>query len=82
MFSDDVIQLAQRHASVSDDLFTSLESTAIVEVTKDAIASDEVMTQTFSILDATSGVTMDMELKSPSKLNVLCMSQPYHDVSI
>lgn len=77
-----MIQLAQRHASASDDLFTSQESTTLIERTKEGtIASDEVMTQTFSILDSTSGVNMDVDLKSPSKLNILCMSQPYKDVS-
>uniref|UniRef100_A0A2A4K416 Claspin n=1 Tax=Heliothis virescens TaxID=7102 RepID=A0A2A4K416_HELVI len=82
---DDVIQLAQRHQSASDDLFTSQESATVVEKAKDGInASDEVpATQTFSILDSTSGCNnIDMEFKSPSQINALCMSQPYKDPAV
>ncbi|CAH1637704.1 unnamed protein product [Spodoptera littoralis] len=87
---DDVIQLAQRHQSVSDDVFTSQEST-LIDQTKDGNnVGDEVLgTQTFSILETTtsglhspSKLNIDVELQSPSKLNILCMSQPYHDPSI
>lgn len=87
---DDVIQLAQRHQSVSDDLFTSQESTLIDQAKDRHSAGDEVLgTQTFSILETTtsgiqspSKLDVDSELRSPSKLNILCMSQPYHDPSI
>ncbi|XP_063895945.1 claspin [Helicoverpa armigera] len=82
---DDVIQLAQRHQSASDDLFTSQESSAVIEKVKDGInTSDEVLgTQTFSILDSTTGCNnTDLEFKTPSEINILCMSQPYKDPSV
>ncbi|PZC75006.1 hypothetical protein B5X24_HaOG206831 [Helicoverpa armigera] len=82
---DDVIQLAQRHQSASDDLFTSQESSTVIEKAKDGInTSDEVLgTQTFSILDSTTGCNnTDLEFKTPSQINVLCMSQPYKDPSV
>lgn len=46
-FSDDPIQLAQRVNSVSDDLFTSLESGALINNYDEV----ETQTQTFSILN-------------------------------
>nr|XP_049704756.1 LOW QUALITY PROTEIN: claspin [Helicoverpa armigera] len=82
---DDVIQLAQRHQSASDDLFTSQESSTVIEKAKDGIStSDEVLgTQTFSILDSATGCSnIDMEFKTPSQINVLCMSQPYKDPTV
>lgn len=68
--ADDVIQLAQRHKSVSDDLFTSEENCTASESAKEANTSgDEVLgTQTFSI-------------SSAKPADFLCASQPYHDVS-
>ncbi|XP_075983117.1 uncharacterized protein LOC142981239 [Anticarsia gemmatalis] len=68
---DDVIQLAQRLKSGSEDLFTSQESSAVTEGNKDGMgAGDDLLgTQTFSI-------------SSAKPADFLCPSQPYHDPNL
>lgn len=68
---DDVIQLAQKHGSVSEDLFTSQETCTPNESDKFGDERhDENLTQTFSISCA----------NKPNEF--LCPSQPYDDPTI
>lgn len=58
---DDIIQLAQAHKSVSDELFTSLES--VLVVSDKNIKEDEesdCQTQTFSILKSINGIENEL----------------------
>lgn len=82
--SDDVLTLAQRHKSASEDLFTSQESCwqpsqkeiqstpAVPECLENDV---DLGTQTFSILDSTSNVEM---LDGSEKLDAIAETQPYN----
>lgn len=90
--TDDVLTLAQRHKSVSEDLFTSQGSSLLAsqklksQATPESLENDTNLgTQTFSILDSTNNTTVEClnaaNISSSDKLNFVCETQPY-DVSV
>ncbi|XP_053613845.1 claspin-like [Plodia interpunctella] len=79
---DEDLQLAQRHKSLSGDLFTSQESIAKLQTNCGGPNEEpDIGTQTFSILNERT-TTMSMDLDEPEKLNVISETQPNDDSSL
>lgn len=85
--SDEDLQLAQRHKSFSDDLFTSQESALCPSVNNKTNKNNntdepDLGTQTFSILNNEVEPVSSVLADGPEIFNVICETQPNDDVSL